>query len=80
MIAGDEVKARQVANQLAIKDAIDKYKIGKVITFHKSVADAASFTAQGSEGIGGHIPGLAGVSCQRHDGERKARPHHAGLR
>jgi len=58
-IAGDEVKARQVANQLAIKDAIAKYKIGKVITFHKSVADAASFTAQGAEGIGGHIPGLA---------------------
>ena len=58
LIAGDEVKARQVANQLAIKDAIAKYKIGKVITFHKSVADAVSFTAQGSEGIGGHIPGL----------------------
>lgn len=58
LIAGDEVKARQVANQLAIKDAIAKYKIGKVITFHKSVADAASFTAQGAEGIGGHIPGL----------------------
>lgn len=58
-IAGDEVKARQVADQLAIKDAIAKYKIGKVITFHKSVADAASFTAQGAEGIGGHIPGLA---------------------
>jgi superfamily II DNA or RNA helicase len=58
-IAGDEVKARQVANQLAIKDAITRCKIGKIITFHKSVADAASFSAEGAEGIGGHIPGLA---------------------
>ena len=54
----DEVKARQVANQLAIKDAIEKYRIRKVITFHKSVAAAASFTTHGPEGIEAHVPAL----------------------
>lgn len=57
-VAEDEVKARQVANQLSIKDAIQKYRIRKVITFHKSVAAAASFTAQGPEGIEAHVPAL----------------------
>ena len=54
----DDVKARQVANQLSIKDAIEKYRIRKVITFHKSVAAASSFTAHGPEGIEAHVPGL----------------------
>ena len=59
MVAGNAIKARQVANQLAVKDVLDKYKVGKVITFHKSVSAAASFTAVGPEGIGSHVPGLA---------------------
>ena len=54
----DDVKARQVANQLSIKDAIEKYRIRKVITFHKSVAAASSFTAHGPEGIEAHVPAL----------------------
>jgi superfamily II DNA or RNA helicase/uncharacterized protein (DUF2384 family) len=54
----DDVKARQVANQLSIKDAIEKYRIRKVITFHKSVAAASSFTAHGPKGIEAHVPAL----------------------
>ncbi|THJ08975.1 MAG: DEAD/DEAH box helicase [Nitrospira sp. CG24C] len=54
----DEVKARQVANQLAIKDACERYHIAKAITFHRSVAAAASFTAHGPEGIEAHVPTL----------------------
>jgi superfamily II DNA or RNA helicase len=54
----DDVKARQVANQLSIKEAIEKYCIRKVITFHKSVAAASSFTAHGPEGIEAHVPAL----------------------
>ena len=54
----DDVKARQVANQLSIKDAIEKYRMSKVITFHKSVAAAASFTAHGPEGIEAQVPAL----------------------
>ena len=57
-IEEDDVKARQVANQLSIKDAIEKYRIRKVITFHKSVAAASSFTAHGPEGIEAHVPAL----------------------
>ena len=53
-----EVKAKQVASQLAIKDAIEKYGVNKVITFHKSVAAAVSFTAHGPEGIEAHVPAL----------------------
>ena len=59
IVGEDAVKARQVANQLAVKDAYDKYKIGKAITFHKSVASAASFAAIGPRGITAHVPGLA---------------------
>ena len=58
LVEQDLVKARQVANELAVKDAIERYGIGKVITFHKSVAAAASFTASGPEGIVAHVPGL----------------------
>jgi|CXWL01.1.fsa_nt_gi superfamily II DNA or RNA helicase len=57
-VEADDVKARQVANQLSIKNAIEKYRIRKVITFHKSVAAAASFTAHGPEGIEAHVPTL----------------------
>ncbi len=54
----DEVRARQVANQLAIKDAFERYGIRKAITFHKSVAAAVSFTAHGPEGIEAHVSTL----------------------
>lgn len=37
LVEQDLVKARQVANELTVQDAIERYGIGKVITFHKSV-------------------------------------------
>jgi superfamily II DNA or RNA helicase len=55
LIDGDEVKARQVANQIALKSAIEKYKVSKVFTFHSKVASAKSFTSAGPEGIGTHL-------------------------
>jgi predicted helicase len=58
MVEEVEVSARQVANQLAIKDVFERYGIRKAITFHKSVEAAASFTAHGPEGIAAHVPGL----------------------
>ena len=58
LVEQDLVKARQVANELTVQDAIERYGIGKVITFHKSVAAAASFSVQGPEGIMAHVPGL----------------------
>ena len=58
LVDGDEVKARQVANQIALKSAIEKYNVSKVFTFHSKVASAKSFTSAGSEGIGTHLEGF----------------------
>jgi superfamily II DNA or RNA helicase len=56
LVNGDPVRARQVANQIALRDAIEKYGVSKVFTFHKTVASAASFVSDGSEGIRTHLP------------------------
>ncbi|MBI5393709.1 MAG: Helicase associated domain protein [Verrucomicrobia bacterium] len=56
LVNGDAVRARQVANQVALRDAIQKYGVGKIFTFHNTVKSAASFVADGSEGIRTHLP------------------------
>jgi superfamily II DNA or RNA helicase len=59
LVNGDTVRARQVANQLALRDAISKYGAKKVFTFHSTVYDAESFSANGSGGIRTHLPDFA---------------------
>lgn len=56
MVQGDAVRARQVANQIALRDAVEKYGAKKIFTFHKTIGSAASFVAKGSEGIRTHLP------------------------
>jgi len=56
LVNGDAIRARQVANQIALRDAIQKYGVGKIFTFHKTVKSAASFVAAGNEGIRTHLP------------------------
>ncbi len=56
LVNGDAIRARQVANQIALRDAVQKYGVGKIFTFHKTVKSAASFVADGSEGIRTHLP------------------------
>ena len=56
LVSGEAVRARQVANQIALCDAIGKYRASKVFTFHRTVASAASFVADGSEGVRTHLP------------------------
>jgi predicted helicase len=56
LVNGDAVRARQVANLVALRDAIEKYEASKVFTFHKTVESAASFVADGSEGVRTHLP------------------------
>lgn len=56
LVNGDAVRARQVANQIALSDAVEKYGVKKIFTFHKTVKSAASFVAKGSEGINSHLP------------------------
>ena len=55
-VAGEEIKARQVANQLALQSAIEQYGVRKVFTFHSKVAAAKSFVSAGPEGIATHLP------------------------
>jgi len=56
LVNGDSVRARQVANQIALVDAIAKYGVNKIFTFHSTVASAASFTSRGNEGVVTHLP------------------------
>ena len=56
VVNGDAVRARQVANQIALRNAIEKYGVSKVFTFHKTVESAASFVTAGSEGVRTHLP------------------------
>lgn len=56
VVDGDAVRARQVANQIALRDAIEKYGTRKIFTFHKTVKSAASFVAGDSCGIRSHLP------------------------
>ena len=46
---------RQVANQIALRDAIEKYGGKKVFTFHRDVKSAQSFASAGPEGVGTHL-------------------------
>ena len=55
-VNGDAVRARQVANQIALRDAVEKYGVKKIFTFHKTVKSAQSFVSDRSEGIGTHLP------------------------
>ena len=58
IVNGDAIKARHVANQIALQAAIEKHGVSKIFTFHRSVASAAAFTGDGSEGIANHLPGF----------------------
>lgn len=56
LVAGDTVKARQVALQIALQKSVEKYGVSRIFTFHGSVAAARSFTSSDSEGIQHHLP------------------------
>ena len=56
LVDGEMVRARQVANQLAIRDAVQQLQIKKAFTFHATVASAESFVSEGNEGLRMHLP------------------------
>lgn len=56
IVDGDTVKARQVALQIALQKAVEKYGVSRIFTFHGSVAAARSFTSEDGEGIRQHLP------------------------
>ena len=55
-VKGTNIKTEQVANQIAIKKAANKYKIDKIFSFHTTVQQAKSFTRNSPEGIVSHMP------------------------
>ena len=55
-VKGDDIRARQVANQIALRDAATKYGVSKIFTFHSTVKSASSFVAEGGEGVRSHLP------------------------
>jgi hypothetical protein len=60
-VKGDEIRARQVANQIALRDAVTQYGVSKIFTFHTTVKSAASFVADGNEGVRTHLPDFSGL-------------------
>ena len=58
LIGGEVVNAQHIANQIAFKEAIIKYNIRRIFTFHKSVNTAKSFSEKGSKGIHTQLPEL----------------------
>ena len=56
LVEGEEIKAQQVANQIAVRSAVEKYGARKVFTFHSRVESARSFTSSAAEGIQLHLP------------------------
>ena len=58
VIEGEEVKAQQVAVQIALQRAVNDFGVKKIFSFHGSVKAAKSFTSSGAEGIATHLPGF----------------------
>jgi len=58
-IKGDSVTALQVAHQIAVRDAVNKYQLKKIFTFHQSVKAASDFTGDGAKGLKAHLPECA---------------------
>jgi superfamily II DNA or RNA helicase len=54
-IKGVLVKTQQVAHQIAIQKAVERYGATKIISFHGSIKAAESFTSESIEGIGTHL-------------------------
>ncbi|RJP78974.1 MAG: hypothetical protein C4522_10650 [Desulfobacteraceae bacterium] len=56
IVDGDVIRAKYVANQIALQKAVEKYGIKKVFTFHNTVKSAELFTNPGGESIINHLP------------------------
>jgi superfamily II DNA or RNA helicase len=54
----DEINAKWVANQIALKRAIEKTGASKIITFHSRVNLAEEFAGDGARGFQEHVKGF----------------------
>ena len=53
--SGKSANARDIANQIALQDAVSKYGVKKIFTFHKTVKEAAELCSNGELGISNQI-------------------------
>ena len=51
IVEGDVVRARTVANQIAIQKACEEHDLKKIFSFHRSVASAKDFTGDTASSI-----------------------------
>ena len=58
IVRRDELQARWVANQIALKRAVEKTRTSKIITFHSRVKQAKDFAGDDSWGIKEHVKGF----------------------
>ncbi len=56
IVEGDVVRARQVANQIALQKACEEHNLKKVFTFHTRVEAAREFTGKGGQSISSYLP------------------------
>ena len=59
IVEGDVVRARTVANQIAIQKACEEHDLKKIFSFHRSVASARDFTGDTASSIKTHLPDYA---------------------
>lgn len=55
-VCNEDISARVVANQIALKDAVLKYNVKKIFTFHSTVKAAASFASESGFGVKKNLP------------------------
>ena len=58
LVRRNEIQAKWVANQIALKRAIKKSAASKIITFHSRVKLAEEFASDGAQGFSEHVKGF----------------------
>jgi superfamily II DNA or RNA helicase len=56
LVEGDLIRARWVANQIAVERAVEKTGVKRAITFHSRVSSAEMFSSDGTRGISRYLP------------------------
>jgi predicted helicase len=59
LVEGDVVRARTVANQIAIQKACEVHDLKKIFSFHRKVASARDFTGDTARSIKAHLRGYS---------------------
>lgn len=74
LVRRNQIQAKWVANQIALKRAIEKTKTSKIITFHSRVKLAEDFAGDGAQGFSEHCKGfeIFHVNGSQNAADRKA--------